>query len=151
MTNKNSSSAEIVKFPGRISRRIACRQPRWSKNGTPEERVAKAAAVVDRPVKPRRSKNGTPEERAAKRAAALPNGGTPAPVVDVMPRQKPADAKVHRAVASGPRHPFTAEEFRSFAEQMSPRQLAQFKSGMDRLLLATITDDATDPPAPGAA
>ena len=34
----------IMKFPGRASRRIAARRPRRSKNGTPEERAAKAAA-----------------------------------------------------------------------------------------------------------
>jgi hypothetical protein len=77
------SGAEIVKFPGRISRRIACRRPRRSKNGTPEERAAKATAIVDRPIKRRRSKNGTPEERAAKRAAAMPNGGVPATVAEL--------------------------------------------------------------------
>ena len=75
--------AEIVKFPGRISRRIACRRPRRSKNGTPEERAAKAAVIVHRPLKRRASKNGTPEERAAKRAAAMPNGGAPATVAEL--------------------------------------------------------------------
>jgi hypothetical protein len=34
----------VVKFPARASRRIAARRPRRSKNGTPEERAAKAAA-----------------------------------------------------------------------------------------------------------
>jgi hypothetical protein len=34
----------IVKFPAIASRRIAARRPRRSKNGTPEERAAKAAA-----------------------------------------------------------------------------------------------------------
>jgi hypothetical protein len=34
----------LVKFPGNASRRIAARRPRRSKNGTPEERAAKAAA-----------------------------------------------------------------------------------------------------------
>jgi hypothetical protein len=34
----------IVTFPYRVSRRAAARRPRRSKNGTPEERAAKAAA-----------------------------------------------------------------------------------------------------------
>jgi hypothetical protein len=37
---------EVVKFPYSASRRIAARRPRRSKNGTPEERAAKAAASV---------------------------------------------------------------------------------------------------------
>jgi hypothetical protein len=35
----------VVKFPAKLSRRIAARRPRRSKNGTPEERAAKAAAA----------------------------------------------------------------------------------------------------------
>jgi hypothetical protein len=35
----------IVKFPAIAARRIAARRPRRSKNGTPEERAAKAAAA----------------------------------------------------------------------------------------------------------
>jgi hypothetical protein len=35
----------VVKFPASASRRIAARRPRRSKNGTPEERAAKAAAA----------------------------------------------------------------------------------------------------------
>ena len=35
----------ILKFPYSASRRIAARRPRRSKNGTPEERAAKAAAA----------------------------------------------------------------------------------------------------------
>jgi hypothetical protein len=38
-------SAEIVKLPYDISRRLHSRKPRRSKNGTPEERAAKAAAT----------------------------------------------------------------------------------------------------------
>jgi hypothetical protein len=34
----------VVKFPAIAARRIAARRPRRSKNGTPEERAAKAAA-----------------------------------------------------------------------------------------------------------
>jgi hypothetical protein len=35
----------VVKFPAIAARRIAARRPRRSKNGTPEERAAKAAAA----------------------------------------------------------------------------------------------------------
>jgi hypothetical protein len=35
----------LVKFPYSASRRVAARRPRRSKNGTPEERAAKAAAA----------------------------------------------------------------------------------------------------------
>jgi hypothetical protein len=35
----------VVKFPASAARRIAARRPRRSKNGTPEERAAKAAAA----------------------------------------------------------------------------------------------------------
>jgi len=37
--------SNIVKFPFTASRRAFARKPRWSKNGTPEERAAKAAAM----------------------------------------------------------------------------------------------------------
>jgi hypothetical protein len=61
---------KIFKFP--YSRREAARRQRRSKNGTPEEREAKAGAAAFRivPFKPRRSKNGTPGERAATKTAA---------------------------------------------------------------------------------
>lgn len=36
-------TAEIVKFPYSVSRRVHSRRPRISKNGTPEERAANAA------------------------------------------------------------------------------------------------------------
>jgi hypothetical protein len=69
----------IVKFP--YSRREAARRPRRSKNGTPEERDAKAGVAAFRsvPFKPRRSKNGTPEERAAKQP--------PAAIFDLAPER----------------------------------------------------------------
>jgi hypothetical protein len=65
----------VVEFPkpkayNREARRLAASKPRCSKNGTPEERAAKAGPVADRVRIPRRSKNGTPEERAAKKASA---------------------------------------------------------------------------------
>ena len=37
-------SSNVVKFPYDASRRVHARKPRGSKNGTPEERAAKAAA-----------------------------------------------------------------------------------------------------------
>jgi hypothetical protein len=69
----------IFKFP--YSRREAARRPRRSKNGTPEEREAKAGAAAFRsvPFKPRRSKNGTPGERAARQTAAA--------VIDLAPER----------------------------------------------------------------
>jgi hypothetical protein len=79
----------IVEFPkslaaaNRVERRAArsaaASKPRNSKNGTPEERAAKAGPVVDRVRIPRRSKNGTPEERAAKKPSAA--------IVEIAPRR----------------------------------------------------------------
>ena len=71
---------KLFKFP--YSRREAARRQRRSKNGTPEEREAKAGAAAFRavPFKPRRSKNGTPEERAAKLQTA-------AAVIDLAPER----------------------------------------------------------------
>jgi hypothetical protein len=42
-------TAEIVKFPYSVSRRVHSRKPRNSVNGTPEERAAKAPAAEKRP------------------------------------------------------------------------------------------------------
>ena len=42
--------AEIFKFPYSASRRFFSKQPRRSKNGTPEERAAKAAALLPAPA-----------------------------------------------------------------------------------------------------
>jgi hypothetical protein len=39
----------VVKFPYSVSRRAHSRRPRWSKNGTPEERAAKAAQEMTVP------------------------------------------------------------------------------------------------------
>jgi hypothetical protein len=39
-------TAEIVKFPYSVSRRAHARKPRGSKNGTPEERVARAGTAT---------------------------------------------------------------------------------------------------------
>ena len=63
----------IVNFPDRAwRRRMSARLPRRSKNGTPEERAAKATAAPasGEPRKQRRSKNGTPEQRAVKKPLA---------------------------------------------------------------------------------
>ena len=72
----------IVEFPDlAFRRREASRQPRRSKNGTPEERTAQAGPPrADRVRKQRRSKNGTPEERAAKLQA------TSAKIIPLEPR-----------------------------------------------------------------
>jgi hypothetical protein len=43
-------SAEIFKFPYDASRRVYSKKPRRSKNGTPEERAAKAAALEATPA-----------------------------------------------------------------------------------------------------
>jgi hypothetical protein len=43
-------SCEIFKFPYSASRRVYSKQPRRSKNGTPEERAAKAAALEATPA-----------------------------------------------------------------------------------------------------
>ena len=68
----------VVKFPYKVSRRLAARRPRRSKNGTPEERAAKRATEAEpRIIIPRRSKNGSPEERAANKPTAA------ASVIDV--------------------------------------------------------------------
>ena len=42
--------AEIFKFPYSASRRVHSKKPRRSKNGTPEERAAKAAALETTPA-----------------------------------------------------------------------------------------------------
>jgi hypothetical protein len=42
--------AEIFKFPYDACRRVHSRKPRRSKNGTPEERAAKAAALETTPA-----------------------------------------------------------------------------------------------------
>jgi hypothetical protein len=53
--------SNVVKFPYDASRRVHSRKPRQSKNGTPEERAARAAAalspatVTELPRAPRRA------------------------------------------------------------------------------------------------
>ncbi|MFZ1173564.1 MAG: hypothetical protein WAO01_20470 [Bradyrhizobium sp.] len=42
----SSIDSNVVKFPYSASRRVYSKQPRRSKNGTPEERAAKAAAAL---------------------------------------------------------------------------------------------------------
>jgi hypothetical protein len=43
-------TAEIVRFPYTVSRRAHSRKPRCSKNGSPEERAARAAAAAAKMV-----------------------------------------------------------------------------------------------------
>jgi hypothetical protein len=66
----------IIKYPYKACRRIVARRPRRSKNGTPEERAAKAEPKPASPPRQRCSKNGTPQERAAKLAAKLKRSAT---------------------------------------------------------------------------
>jgi hypothetical protein len=63
----------------KAARSAAASKPRNSKNGTPEERAAKAGPAVDRVIIPRRSKNRTPEARAAKKTSAA--------IVEIAPRR----------------------------------------------------------------
>ena len=70
----HTENAMIVEFPRSRMRRILSRQPRRSKNGTPEERAAKSDAAsappADRVIIRRRSKNGTFQERQANRTVS---------------------------------------------------------------------------------
>jgi hypothetical protein len=54
----------VVKFPYSASRRVHSQKPRRSKNGTPEERAAKAAATQSPPasIVPLSSRNQSPQE-----------------------------------------------------------------------------------------
>jgi hypothetical protein len=49
-TEGSGMSNNVVKFPYDASRRMHSRKPRRSKNGTPEERAAKAAALLPTPA-----------------------------------------------------------------------------------------------------
>lgn len=53
----------IVKFPYSASRRVQSQKPRRSKNGTPEERAAKAAATQSPPasIVPLSARNQSPQ------------------------------------------------------------------------------------------
>jgi hypothetical protein len=73
------SLAAANRVERRAARSAAASKPRNSKNGTSEERAAKAGPAVDRVIIPRRSKNGTPDERAAKKASAA--------IVAIVPRR----------------------------------------------------------------
>jgi hypothetical protein len=57
-------TAEIVKFPYSASRRVHSQKPRRSKNGSPEERAAKAAATQPPPasIVSLSARNQSPEE-----------------------------------------------------------------------------------------
>jgi hypothetical protein len=120
----------LITFPkartgaSRAKKRAAASRPRKSKNGTPEERAAKAAALpaVARVIIPRPSKNGTPEERAAKRAAT-------ATVVDVTSRLT-RRAAATRATKG---EPMTREEFLSFYNAATPAQQAVIRAKLEAL------------------
>jgi hypothetical protein len=107
----------------REARRLAASKPRRSKNGTPEERAAKAGPVVDRVRIPRRSKNGTPEQRAAKKTSAAIVAIAPQRADRIVPsvvrllRKDDAAAK-----SSAPRDTLAArrEAMSAFVEQMEP-------------------------------
>ena len=66
-------TAEIVKFPYSASRRVHSHRPRTSKNGTPEERAARAASAKPEPaiVTDISGRSGD-NERAAKATKAAP-------------------------------------------------------------------------------
>lgn len=126
----------IVKFPNRsYKKRLAARRPRRSKNGTPEERAAKAPpASPPTPGvhnKQRRSKNGTPEQRAARKRSAT--------VIKIEPywtrRTKPAAQMVR---------PLSTEEFAAVVAQMDQGQLAELMERMEEIEARTRDDDPPD-------
>lgn len=107
--------ATMYYFPGRAQRRReAARRPRRSKNGTPEQRAAKACPGIERERKQRRSKNGTPEERAAKQQSAQ--------IVHIGPR---------RDLRASPRPMMTSEEFADAVSRLNPRELRELNDLMD--------------------
>jgi hypothetical protein len=61
--------SNVVKFPYSASRRVHSQKPRRSKNGSPEERVAKAAATQppSASIVPLSARNQSPEEPAIDR------------------------------------------------------------------------------------
>lgn len=66
----------VVKFPYDASRRAHARKPRRSKNGTPEERAARATAEIVTPA----SVLEMPKPAAAAPKAAPPKAATPRPM-----------------------------------------------------------------------
>jgi hypothetical protein len=101
----------IVEFPRTAGywRRQKSRQPRQSKNGSPEQRAAmKPAADPERPRQQRRSQNGTPEQRAAKKLLA--------PVVELAPRRAKKAVKVAH---------MTHAEFAATVSRFDPDQLRE--------------------------
>ena len=103
-------------------RRQAARRPRRSKNGTPEERAAKAGPPIEREIKRRRSKNGTPEERAAKQRSAQ--------IVHLGQRRDFRQAVSPRAM--------TTEEFADYVSRLNPAELQE---------LADMMQESSGPPA----
>jgi hypothetical protein len=133
----------IVEFPtaktaaSRAAKRLAASRPRRSKNGTPEERAAKAgtAPAADRPRIPRRSTNGTPGERAAKMASAT--------VLDVTSRLASRAAAAQRRTAAN--RPTTKEEFAVLYNAATPTQQAIVRAMMERAI-----EDENRPKPPAA-
>jgi hypothetical protein len=129
----------VVEFPkpqgySREARRLAASKPRNSKNGTPEERAAKAGPVVERVVIPRRSKNGTPEQRAAKKASAA--------ILEIAPR------RADRIVASVVK---LVRKDEGAAKSRAPREtMAERREAMSVLATALGLEDQSDP-GPSAA
>jgi hypothetical protein len=107
-------------------RRAQCPIPIYpaEKNGTPEQRSAKAGPAIERGRKQRRSKNGTPEERAAKQQSAQ--------IVHIVPR---------RDLRALPR-PMTTEEFADAISRLGPWEMQAIKATMDEMVQS--------PPGPAA-
>lgn len=84
--------ADVVKFPYSASRRVSARRPRTSKNGTPEERAAKAA----------------------------PNSA-PASVIEMSPRRKPPGCSPAFRDFVESISQITAEEFPAFIAGLRKR------------------------------
>jgi hypothetical protein len=133
----HTENAMIVEFPRSRMRRILSRRQRRSKNGTPEERAAKAAAVAPgfaepRVIQRRRSKNGTFEERQAKTTVGTMT------IVAFAPRapERKAEPRI-----------LTREEFETVFNRLSPRQQAAVEA---KIAAAGISSMQSDEPEPAA-
>jgi hypothetical protein len=110
--------SNIVKFPFTASRRAFARKPRWSKNGAPEERAAKAPVAEKRPYlgNPLRSK-----------IAGVSRAATIAGLVNyqshdlsrIGPIGEPHVQELRSAAAEAR---YLAIEFERAAEQLAPGQ-----------------------------
>jgi hypothetical protein len=131
----------VVEFPKaktaarQQARRLAASKPRCSKNGTPEERAAKAGPVVERVRIPRRSKNGTPEQRAAKKASVA--------IVAIAPQ------RADRIVASVVK---LVRKDQGATQSGKPREtLAARREAMSALYEAMVEQMEPSDPGPSAA